>query len=130
MNTAGWRWGPAPSSMSAPDPTRVHPLPAHPRVVFLRPLITTGKISVGEYTYYDDQDHPENFERECVLYDYRPERLIIGRYCALASGVQFLMAGASHRMDGGLHVSVRDVRWRLGGTHPRPDCRRCDAQPG
>ena len=100
MSTAGWRWGPAPSSTSAPDPTRIHPLPAHPRVVFLRPLLTTEKISVGEYTYYDDPDHPENFERECVLYDYRPERLIIGRYCALASGVRFLMAGANHRMDG------------------------------
>lgn len=100
MNTPGWQWGSAPSSITAPDPTRAHPLPTHPRVVFLRPLITTGKISVGEYTYYDDPDHPENFERECVLYDYRPERLIIGRYCALASGVRFLMAGANHRMDG------------------------------
>ena len=98
--SAGWRWGPRPSRMSAPDPTRVHPLPTHPRVVFLRPLITVENISVGEYTYYDDPNRPENFERECVLYDYRPEWLIIGRYCALASGVRFLMAGANHRMDG------------------------------
>lgn len=97
---AGWRWGPQPGDMTAPDPTRVHPLPTHPRVVFLRPLITAENISVGEYTYYDDPDHPENFERDCVLYDYRPERLIIGRYCALASGVRFLMPGANHRMDG------------------------------
>jgi len=35
-----------------------------------------------------------------VLYHYGPERLVIGRYCALATGVRFLMNGANHRLDG------------------------------
>lgn len=80
----------------SPDPTTVHPLPAHDRVVFLKPLVTSPTIAVGEYTYYDDPDHATDFEHRNVLYAYGPERLIIGRYCAIASGTRFLMAGAEH----------------------------------
>ncbi|MEU5791082.1 CatB-related O-acetyltransferase [Micromonospora purpureochromogenes] len=74
----------------------VHPLPAFDRVVFLKPLITSPKIVVGEYTYYDDPEGATDFERRNVLYGYGLERLIIGRYCAVAAGTRFLMAGAEH----------------------------------
>lgn len=80
----------------APDPAVVHPLSAHQRVVFLRPLVTSSKIVIGEYTYYDDPDDPVGFENRNVLYRYGPERLVIGRYCAIACGIRFLMAGADH----------------------------------
>jgi virginiamycin A acetyltransferase len=80
----------------APDPTTLHPLPGHDRVVFLQPLVTDPRIEVGEYTYYDDPGDPLAFEREAVLYAVGPERLIIGRFCAIASGVRFLMPGANH----------------------------------
>lgn len=79
-----------------PDPTILHPLPAHDRVVFLKPLVTSPKIVVGEYTYYDDPDDPTAFEHRNVLYGYGPERLVIGKYCAIAAGTRFLMAGAGH----------------------------------
>ena len=83
-----------------PDPMTVHPLPAHERVVFLKPLVTSPKIVVGEYTYYDDPDDPTGFEHRNVLYGYGPERLIIGRFCAIAAGTRFVMAGAEHPMLG------------------------------
>jgi virginiamycin A acetyltransferase len=83
-----------------PDPTIMHPLQGQDRVVFLRPLIRSDRISVGEFTYYDDPDDPTAFERKNVLYAYGPERLIIGRYCALAAGVLFILSGANHKMDG------------------------------
>ncbi|RSD11756.1 CatB-related O-acetyltransferase [Amycolatopsis eburnea] len=79
-----------------PDPTVRHPLPAHERVVFLKPLITSPKIVVGEYTYYDDPDGATGFEDRNVLYAYGPERLVIGKFCAIAAGARFLMAGAEH----------------------------------
>ncbi|EHR59479.1 CatB-related O-acetyltransferase [Saccharomonospora cyanea] len=79
-----------------PDPRTVHPLPQHERVVFLKPLVSSPKIVVGEYTYYDDPDGATEFETRNVLYAYGPERLVIGRYCAIASGTTFLMAGAEH----------------------------------
>ncbi|MFC7933546.1 CatB-related O-acetyltransferase [Streptomyces cinereoruber] len=84
----------------SPDPTTLHPLPAHRRVVFLKPLITSPNITVGAYTYYDDPDGATEFELRNVLYAYGPERLVIGRYCALATGIRFLMAGAEHPMTG------------------------------
>ncbi|MGY3060277.1 virginiamycin A acetyltransferase [Streptomyces sp. TE3672] len=83
-------------SVLSPDPNTVHPLPAHDRVAFLRPLITSPKIVVGDYTYYDDPDGPTGFEQHNVLYAYGPERLITGKYCAIAAGTRFLMAGAEH----------------------------------
>lgn len=79
-----------------PDPMTVHPLPAFDRVVFLKPLVSSPKIVVGDYTYYDDPDGATDFERRNVLYSYGPERLVIGKYCAIASGTRFLMAGAEH----------------------------------
>ncbi|BCJ37185.1 acetyltransferase [Actinocatenispora thailandica] len=86
--------------MSSPDPLTIHPLAAHPRVVFLKPLVSSPKIIVGEYTYYDDPDDATRFEQRNVLYAYGPERLVIGRYCAIAAGTRFLMAGAEHPMLG------------------------------
>jgi virginiamycin A acetyltransferase len=80
----------------APDPCRLHPVAGHERVVFLRPLVRDPRIEVGEYTYYDDPDDPLAFEREAVLYGVGPERLVIGRFCAIASGVRFLLPGANH----------------------------------
>jgi virginiamycin A acetyltransferase len=71
-----------------------------PRVVFLKPLIESEKIEVGEYTYYDDPDAATEFEERNVLYAYGPEKLRIGRYCALATGTRFIMAGADHPMVG------------------------------
>ncbi|MEU3494867.1 CatB-related O-acetyltransferase [Kitasatospora cineracea] len=82
------------------DPTVLHPMPDQPRVVLLRPLVTSPLIEVGEFTYYDDPVDPTAFERRNVLYHYGPEKLVIGRFCALGEGVRFLMNGANHRMDG------------------------------
>jgi virginiamycin A acetyltransferase len=90
---AGPRIGDVPD---APDPARLHPVAGQERVVFLAPLVTDPRIEVGDYTYYDDPDDPLGFERDAVLYGFGPERLVIGRYCAIGSGVRFLMPGANH----------------------------------
>ena len=82
------------------DPSVLHPVPAQPRVVLLKPLITSPLIEVGEFSYYDDSGDPTAFETRNVLYHYGPEKLIIGRFCALGEGVRFIMNGANHRMDG------------------------------
>ena len=80
----------------APDPTILHPVAGQKRVVFLKPLVRHPNVEVGEYTYYDDPDDALAFERDAVLYAYGPERLVIGRFCAIASRVRFLMPGANH----------------------------------
>lgn len=73
-----------------------------PRVGFLRPLVDRPNIEIGAYTYYDDPDGPESFVDKCVLYhyDFVGDRLVIGRFTALARDVRFIMNGANHAMGG------------------------------
>ncbi len=88
--------------MHGPDPRDPHPLKAFPRVGFLRNFITRPNIVVGDYTYYDDPAGPERFETENVLYhyDFTGDRLVIGRFCAIATGARFLMNGGNHATAG------------------------------
>jgi virginiamycin A acetyltransferase len=81
------------------DPNRVYPIPEHRRVCFLKNVVTSPQITIGDYTYYDDPIAPENFERN-VLYHYGSDRLIIGKFCAIATQVKFIMNGANHKLDG------------------------------
>lgn len=80
----------------APDPMALHPLAGESRVVFLRPLVEHPAVEVGDYTYYDHPTRAEHFVEDAVLYAFGSERLIIGRFCAIAAGVRFLLPGANH----------------------------------
>jgi virginiamycin A acetyltransferase len=86
--------------MPVPDPRVLHPMPEAPRVVLLKPLVKSELIEVGDFSYYDDPGEPTAFETRNVLYHYGPEKLVIGKFCALGEGVRFIMNGANHRMDG------------------------------
>ncbi len=83
-----------------PSPHTRHPQPSNPRVVFLKNVVTRSNIVVGDYTYYDDPEGHEAFERN-VLYhlDFIGDKLIIGKFCSLAQGATFIMSGGNHRMD-------------------------------
>ncbi|MBQ9509622.1 MAG: hypothetical protein IJR53_09445, partial [Bacteroidales bacterium] len=49
----------------------------------------------------DDVDGADQFEKHVThFYDFIGDRLIIGKFCAIAKGVEFVMNGANHRMDG------------------------------
>lgn len=81
-----------------PDWRRVHPLKSKDEsVVYVKPtLINCPNIKVGEYTYFDGQ----NFQRHVTHhYDFIGDKLIIGRFCQIGRGVEFIMNGANHRMD-------------------------------
>jgi hypothetical protein len=59
---------------AAPDPMTLHPVAGQPRVVLLKPLITSPLIEVGEFSYYDDpssrtSSKPEMFCTTMVLID-------------------------------------------------------------
>lgn len=84
-----------------PTPTTRHPITGQTRLVYLKTIITNPNIIVGDYTYYDDFKNPENFERN-VLYhfDFVGDKLIIGKFCAIASDVKFIMNGGNHSTDG------------------------------
>ncbi len=88
--------------MQGPDPLDPHPMPGHPRVGFLKAFVRQANIEVGDFTYYDDPDGPERFVERCVQhhYDFIGDRLIVGRFCAIACGTTFIMNGANHAMTG------------------------------
>lgn len=89
---------------TSPDPMRVR-CPEmidnqEQSTVFLKPLVTSPKVEVGEFTYYNDADDPTLFESKNVLYSAGPEKLIIGKFCAIAEGAKFLLSSANHPMLG------------------------------
>lgn len=82
-----------------PDPTQVFPN-AYKTSCFIKNVITAPNIFVGDYTYYDDAADPTGFEKNNVLFNY-PEfgdKLIIGKFCQIASGTKFIMGPANHRL--------------------------------
>ncbi|NQS85871.1 Vat family streptogramin A O-acetyltransferase [Pantoea allii] len=87
--------------MNGPNPANPHPLPGFPQVCFIKNTLRNPNIIVGDYTYYDDPLDAENFERN-VLYHYPfiGDKLIIGKFCAIAKGAQFIMNGANHKVSG------------------------------
>ena len=69
--------------MTGPDPRTRHPVEGFPQVVYLRNAVTRPNIIVGDYTYYDDPEDSENFERN-VLYHYPfigDKLMLSGREC-------------------------------------------------
>ena len=88
------------SSSNGPSPDTRHPITGQTRLVYLKTIITNPNIIIGDYTYYDDFENPEHFERN-VLYhfDFVGDRLIIGKFCCIASDVKFIMNGGNHRTD-------------------------------
>lgn len=85
-----------------PEAANPHPLPGHSRVGFLKNFVGRPNVEIGDYTYYDDPRGPEGFLDRCVLhhFDFIGDRLIIGRFCAIATGVTFIMNGANHATSG------------------------------
>lgn len=83
--------------MAAPDPNQVFPLANYDRLCFLKNRIKNPNIIVGDYTYYDDFESVDNFEKNVKYhFDFVGDKLIIGKFCMIASGVQFIMNGANH----------------------------------
>lgn len=83
-----------------PNPNTLFPLTGVERLCFLKNLIKNPQIVVGDYTYYDDFETVENFEKNVkYLFDFTGDKLIIGKFCMIASGVEFIMNGANHLVE-------------------------------
>lgn len=87
--------------MTGPSPLDAHPMEGFPQVCFIKNTVRNPNIIIGDYTYYDDPEDAEDFERN-VLYHFPfiGDKLIIGKFCALARGVKFIMNGANHKLSG------------------------------
>lgn len=83
-----------------PDKNIKFPLENYDRLCFLKNVVKNPNIIVGDYTYYDDFENVENFEKNVkYLFDFVGDKLIIGKFCMIASDVKFIMNGANHMTD-------------------------------
>jgi virginiamycin A acetyltransferase len=78
-----------------PDPGVIFPVPGIKTVTYVKPTVKNKNIIVGDFTYFSDVD----FEKHVThFHDFYHDRLIIGKFCQIASGVEFVMNGANHQM--------------------------------
>ncbi len=79
-----------------PDPDVLHPIPGYENEIYVRPAVNNPNIIVGDFTYIADSE----FESHVTYhYDWNGDRLVIGKFCQIASGVEFVMNGANHKMN-------------------------------
>ena len=59
---------------------------------YIKSVITRPNIVAGDYSYYDDsEDGPESFEKNVTHhYEFIGDKLIIGKFVAIARGVEFI----------------------------------------
>jgi virginiamycin A acetyltransferase len=79
-----------------PDPDVLFPVPHIETVVYIKPTIKNRNIIVGDFTYFSDIDFESHVSH---FYEFYNDKLIIGKFCQIASGVEFIMNGANHQMD-------------------------------
>lgn len=89
------------------DPDLLHPhrLPdgtPNRSIVHLPRAIAQDNVKIGDFTYANDFDPPDDWRARLAPYLYpgAPERLIMGRYGAIAHGARFITASANHPMTG------------------------------
>lgn len=79
-----------------PDPNIKYPIPGYEKEIYVKPTITNPHVIVGDFTYIADSEfesHVTNF------YPWSRDKLIIGKFCQIAAGVEFMMNDANHQMN-------------------------------
>lgn len=79
-----------------PDPNKVFPIDVLDSLTYVKPTVTNPNIIVGDFTYFSDRDFESHVTHH---YDFIGDRLIIGKFCQIGAGVEFVMNGANHRMN-------------------------------
>ena len=88
--------------MAGPDRKKLYPNENIKTVCYIGNLPGRPNVEIGDYTYYsDNKNSPEKFYDHIEHhYGFLGDKLIIGKFCAIAEGITFIMNGANHRMDG------------------------------
>ena len=79
-----------------PSPETVHPIFGYDKEIYVKPTVTNPNIVVGDFTYIADSEFESHVTH---FYPWINDRLIIGKFCQIASGVEFVMNGANHQMN-------------------------------
>ena len=79
-----------------PNPDTVHPIAGYDREIYVKPTIQNPNIIVGDFTYIADAEFESHVTHH---YDFLGDRLVIGKFCQIGAGVEFVMNGANHQMN-------------------------------
>ena len=79
-----------------PNPNTINPIAGYDKEIYIKPTIKNKNIIVRDFSYIADS----NFESHVTHhYEWNNDKLIIGKFCQIASGVEFVMNGANHQMN-------------------------------
>lgn len=79
-----------------PDPGTIHPIAGYDKEIYVKPTIRNPNIIVGDFTYIADLEFESHVTHH---YPWLGDKLIIGKFCQIAAGVEFVMNGANHQMN-------------------------------
>jgi len=79
-----------------PDPMAVHPIAGYNKEIYVKPTLKNPNIVVGDFTYIADSEFESHVTH---LYPWNNDKLVIGKFCQIAAGVEFVMNGANHQMN-------------------------------
>ncbi len=82
--------------MKKPDPNAIHPIVGYDKEIYAKPTIRNPNIVVGDFTYIADSEFESHVTHH---YEWLGDKLIIGKFCQIAAGVEFVMNGANHQMN-------------------------------
>ena len=79
-----------------PNPNTIHPINGYDKEIYIKPTIKNPNIVVGDFTYIADSEFESHVTH---FYDFIGDKLIIGNFCQIGKGVEFVMNGANHQMN-------------------------------
>jgi len=79
-----------------PNPDTIHPVAGYDNEIYVKPTLKNPNIVVGDFTYIADADFESHVTH---FYPWSRDKLIIGKFCQIAAGVEFVMNDANHQMN-------------------------------
>ena len=84
------------SDKKIPDPNVIHPISGYEKEIYVKPTVKNPNIIVGEFSYIADSEFESHVTH---LYPWSRDKLVIGKFCQIGTGVEFVMNDANHQMN-------------------------------
>lgn len=79
-----------------PNPNVIYPIKGYDKEIYVKMTIKNPNIIVGDFTYIADSEFESHVTNH---YEWNGDKLIIGKFCQIGKGVEFIMNGANHKMN-------------------------------
>ena len=83
-------------NIKQPNPNVIPPIKGYDNEIYIKPTIKNPNIIVGDFSYIADSDFESHVTHH---YAWNGDKLIIGKFCQIAAGVEFVMNGSNHQMN-------------------------------